>query len=162
MHFNYEFILDRQHLEECYDQSQPFARNNRPRFKLIGGLIIAALILFFFVKGLNQASFFLIGLAVIEWISFRYRRSWWITRQVWSKNSGSNIKLTIDEKGINTKSLYINTQLLWKDVSRLDETEKGIMLTLNNGGSNYLSKNSISQDAIYFIKAQVSTSLADR
>ena len=162
MHFNYEFILDRPHLEECYDQSLPFSRNKHPRFKLIGGLIIASLLLFFFAKGLNHVAFFLLGLAVIEWISFRYRRAWWITRQVWSKNSGSNIKLTIDEKGINTQSLYINTQLLWRDVSRLDQTEKGIMLTLNNGSSNYLSKKSISQEAIYFIKAQVSTSLANR
>ena len=162
MQFESKFTLNRAHLAECYDQSVALSKKTHPRYLLMAGLLIAAIVLFILGHHLNHIAFFLIGLAVLEFMSFKYRRAWWLTRQLWSKNSGNTVTLTINPKGIQTKSLYINNQLLWRDVKKMDSTEQGIILTLNNGSSNYLSKNCISQEAIYFIKAQVSTSLADR
>ena len=154
MHFKSEFILNRQHFEECYDQSLPFSKNNTPRFKLMALLIIAGVLLLFWAEQKNTLAFFLIALAFVELISFRYRRAWWLSRQVWSKNSGNTIKLIIDDNGITTQSLYINNQLLWSDISQLNETKKGLMLTLKNKGSNYLSKATLDEQAIAFIKRQ--------
>ena len=159
MHFESEFILNKKHLEECYDQSLPFSKNNSPRFKLMALLIVAGALLLFFGEQQNTLAFFLIALAFVELISFRYRRAWWLSRQVWSKNSGNTIKLIIDDQGITTKSLYINTQLLWSDISQLNETEKGLMLTLKNKGSNYLSKATLDEQSIAFIKQQIHQAL---
>ncbi len=155
MHFETEFILNRQHLEECYDQSLPFAKNPKPRFKLMTFLIIAAVLILLLGEQQNTLAFFLLALAVLELISFRYRRAWWLTRQVWSRNSGNRIKLIIDDKGIETQSLHNNSRLLWSDIATVDETEKGLMLTLNKGGSNYLSKAKLNEQVIAFIKQQV-------
>jgi hypothetical protein len=154
MHFESEFILNRQHLEECYDQSLPFSKNRTPRFKLMTLLIIAGVFLLFWGEHQNTLAFFLLALAFVEFVSFRYRRAWWLSRQVWSKNAGNTIKLMIDDKGITTQSLYINNQLLWSDISQLNETKKGLMLTLKNKGSNYLSKAMLDEQSIAFIKQQ--------
>lgn len=155
MHFESEFILNRQHLEECYDQSLPFAKNRTPRFKLMAFLVVAAVLILLLGEQQNTLAFFLLALAFLELISFRYRRAWWLTRQLWSRNSGNTIKLIIDDKGIETQSLYNNSQLLWSDIIKVDETEKGLMLTLKNGGSNYLSKSNLNDLVIEFIKGQV-------
>jgi hypothetical protein len=155
MHFKSEFILDRQHLEECYDQSQPFSKQQTPRIKLIIILIISSLLLLIYAEQQNHLAFFLLGLATVEYLSFHYRRVWWLTRQVWSKNSGNTITLTINDNGITTQSIYINSQLTWDDISCVDETEKGLLLTLKNSGSNYLSKTNLDVQVIDFIKQQI-------
>ena len=155
MHFESEFILNRQHLEECYDQSLPFSKNRTPRFKFMGLLVVAGVLILVLGEQQNHLAFFLLALAFVEFMSFRYRRAWWLTRQVWSRNSGNTIKLIIDDKGITTQSVYINNQLLWSDVLKLDETEKGLMLTLQNGATNYLSKSNLNDLMIEFIKQQI-------
>ncbi|WP_435236998.1 YcxB family protein [Psychromonas sp. PT13] len=157
MHFESEFILDRQHLEECYDQSQPFSKNQTPRIKLISLLIIAGITLLIFTDQQNHLAFFLIALATVEYLSFYYRKGWWVTRQFWSKNAGNTISLTIDDKGITTKSLYINSELKWDDISHIDETEKGLLLTLKRNGSNYLSKANLNDNVVTFIQQQITS-----
>lgn len=152
MFFESEFILNRQHLEESYDQSQPFSKHQKPRIKFIALLLVVALLIFNFTESQNVLAYFAIALATLEYLSFRYRRSWWLTRQVWSKNSGNIIHLTIDDSGIKIKSVYINNQLLWIDISKVDTTEKGLMLTLKNGAKSYLSNSALNEEVIAFIK----------
>ena len=41
---------------------------------------------------------FLIVLAIIECISYYYRRPWWVARQMLSRASGSNVIIEIDEE----------------------------------------------------------------
>ncbi|MFT6985058.1 MAG: hypothetical protein ACJAT7_000865 [Psychromonas sp.] len=154
MHFETEFLLDRKHLEECYDQSLLFSKNRPPRIKLMTLLVAAAVLILLFGEQQDILAYFLIALALVEFMSFRYRRAWWLSRQVWSRNSGNIIKLIIDDKGIKTQSLYNNSQLLWSDVAEVAETEKGLMLLLKNGGHNYLSKQNLTREVIDFIKQQ--------
>jgi len=156
MHFESEFILDRQHLEECYDQSLPFAKNQKPRFKFMTFLVIAAVLILLLGEQQNFFAFFLLALAILEMISFHYRRSWWLTRQSWSRNAGNSIKLIIDDKGIETQSLQKSSSMLWTEVIKADETAKGVMLTLKNGSLSYLSKKDLNSQVIEFIKQQLS------
>lgn len=152
MFFESKFTLNRQHLEESYDQSQPFSKHQKPRVKFIVLLLVVALLIFNFTESQDVLAYFAIALATLEYLSFRYRRAWWLTRQVWSKNSGNTIHLAIDDNGIKIKSLYINNQLLWADVSKVDTTEKGLMLTLKNGAKSYLSNSALNAEVIAFIK----------
>jgi len=154
MHFESEFILNRQHLEECYDQSSAFTKKRTPRYKFMAFLVVAAVLILFFGGAQSSLGYFLIGLTVLEFINFKYRRAWWLMRQVWSRNSGNKITLIIDDKGIKTQSLYNNSQLLWSDINKIDETAKGLMLTLNNGAFHYLSKANLNDPLIAFIKQQ--------
>lgn len=154
MHFESEFVLNREHLEECYDQSLPFSKNRTPRFKFITLLVAAAVLILLFGEQQDMLAYFLIALALVEFMSFRYRRAWWLTRQVWSRNSGNTIKLIIDDAGITTQSLYNNSQLLWSDLAEVSETEKGVMLVLKNGTTHYLSKKNITTEVVDFIKQQ--------
>lgn len=151
MHFESEFILNRKHLEECYDQSAVFTKKHTPRYKFIAALLITALLILFFGGTQSSLGYFFIGLTVLEFISFKYRRAWWLMRQVWSRNSGNTIKLIIDDNGIKTQSLYNNNQLLWSDINKINETSKGLMLTLNNGTLHYLSKATLNDMMIDFI-----------
>lgn len=154
MHFESEFTLDRQHLEECYDQSLPFSKKRTPRIKLMTLLVAIAVLILLFGEQQDILAYFLIALALLELMSFRYRRAWWLSRQVWSRNSGNTIKLIIDDRGITTQSLYNNSQLLWSDVAEVTETEKGLILVLKNGGHNYLSKQNVTTEVSDFIKQQ--------
>ena len=155
MHFESEFVLNRQHLEECYDQSLPFTKQKTPRYKFMALLVVCAGAILLFTTQQDILAYFLLALAILEWFSFRYRRAWWLTRQMWSRNSGNTIRLTIDDKGIKTTSLYNNSQLLWGDISKVEVTNKGLMLTLVNGGFNYLANENLDETVISFIKAQV-------
>lgn len=159
MHFESEFLLTREYFAECYDQSQPFSKNRTPRIKFMALLVIAGGLILLFAEQKNSLAFFLIALAFVEYFSFRYRRAWWLLRQVWSRNSGNTIKLIIDDNGIQIESAYNNQKLLWKDVIKLDETEKGLLLTLPKGQQNYLSKATLNEEVVEFIKAKISTSL---
>lgn len=151
MHFESEFLLNRQHLEECYDQSLPFTKNKAPRYKFMALFVTCAGGILLFTKQQDILAYFLLALALLEWFSFRYRRAWWLSRQIWSKNSGNVINLTINNKGIEIKSLYTNQQLLWEDINHINETEKGFILTLKNG-LNYLSKKNLNEQVSEFIK----------
>lgn len=158
MFFESEFTLNRQHLEESYDQSQPFSKHQKPRVKFIVLLLVVALLIFNFTSAQDVLAYFAIALAVLEYLSFRYRRAWWLLRQVWSKNSGNIINMKIDDEGIKIKSVYINTQLLWTDIIKVNTTEKGLMLTLKNGSKNYLSNSTLNAEVIDFIKKLNSSS----
>ncbi|WP_019613112.1 YcxB family protein [Psychromonas ossibalaenae] len=152
MQFESEFTLNRQHFEECFDQSLPFTKNKNPRYKFMAALLLGGLLIVIFIQGQKTLGFFLMALAGLEYFSFRYKRTWWLTRQMWSKNSGNTIKLTIDEQGVKINSLYNNTQLQWSEVAKVDETPKGLMLTLENGALNYLSKAVLNEQVSDFIK----------
>ncbi|WP_350563865.1 YcxB family protein, partial [Psychrobacter sp. CAL346-MNA-CIBAN-0220] len=76
--------------------------------------------------------------AVLECIAFYYRRPWWVTRQMLSKASGSEVTLTFDEEGIKSSNFYKNTQLLWSDINEVITTERGILLK-NKKGMQYIS-----------------------
>ncbi|WP_354623786.1 YcxB family protein [Psychromonas sp. MME2] len=151
MRFQSEFSLNREHLQECYDESLPFSKNKTPRYKFMALLIAAAIAIFIFTDDEDILGYFLLALVIVEWFSFRYRRAWWLTRQVWSRNSGNTIHLIIDDKGIEIKSVYNNSQLLWGDIANVEETSKGLLLIANNGGSHYISKSTISEQAKAFI-----------
>jgi len=117
-------------------------------------LVAIAVLILLFGEQQDILAYFLIALALLELMSFHYRRAWWLSRQVWSRNSGNTIKLIIDDMGITTQSLYNNSQLLWSNVAEVAETEKGLILVLKNGGHHYLSKQNVTTDVSDFIKQQ--------
>ena len=102
--FNTTFVLSRHYLAECFDQSLPYGKNAKPNYLFPGLLLIAGAGLLFFTEQPSVIGFILIALMILELIHIRFRRAWWLTRQMWGRSAGNVVELTIDESGIQTQS----------------------------------------------------------
>lgn len=158
MHFETNFILDRTHYAECFDQSVLINGPQKPRFTFIITTILAGLFFLFFTNVKGLLAWFFFGIAVVEYFSFKYRRPWWLTRQMISRNAGNKITLTFDENGIENKSVYINNTLCWESIKSYQETEKGFMLNTEKNGQQYLSKSCLDNE----IKTYLLKKLSDK
>ena len=138
--FSTQFILSRDYLSECFDQSLPYGKSAKPNYLFPAVLFSAGVGLLFFTEQPKVVGSMLTALAVLELFHIRYRRAWWLTRQMWGKSAGSEVNLTIDEDGIQTRSLDTQTSLLWGDIARVIETDLGLILVAHSGGQQYLSK----------------------
>jgi len=161
MLFQSTFVLNREHFEECFDQSLLLGEKPRPRYKLMAFLLFAGGAIIFLDNQQKTLGLFILCLSFVEYFSFRYRRAWWLMRQMWSKNSHNTVTLTISEQGVKIESLYNNHELLWDEIKNRVETPKGIMLLLKNGAKNYLSKSSLNEQAIALIKLKVAEAVAE-
>lgn len=152
MQFSSEFILDREHFSECYDQSALISPPKNIRYNFIAALLAFGFIIMMFTDQSVAVGLFFIGLAFVEFFSWKYAKAWWISRQMWSKNSGNRITLSIHDEGIKIVSLYQNQDFTWNEVNTIHETPLGIILKLENSGQSYLSKSALSDESIEFIK----------
>jgi hypothetical protein len=152
--FNTKFVLSRDYLAECFDQSLPYGKNARPNYLFPAVLLAAGAGLLFFTQQPKVLGSILIALAVLELIHIRFRRAWWLTRQMWGRSADSEVKLTIDIDGIQTQSPYAQTSLSWAEIERVIETDLGLILVTKSGGQQYLSKSLFSADLISRIAAR--------
>ena len=145
------YMLDRDYFSECFDQSaQPQTGFNAYRKAMLLLGIAACL----FVIGIEAyAAWFILALAVLEVFSIRYRRAWWIARQMLSRASGSKVNLYVDAVGISSESTHHKQCIEWADISELLETSKGFVISHSNG-RNYVSKSILDDDALGFIRQQ--------
>ena len=152
--FNTQFTLSRDYLAECFDQSLPYGKNAKPNYLFPALLLAAGAGLLFFTEQPKVAGFMLIALAVLELVHIRFRRTWWLTRQMLGRSADSEVKLSIDEDGIQTQSPYAQTALLWADIERVIETDLGLILADKSGGQQYLSNSLFSAELISEIVAR--------
>jgi len=157
MQFSSEFILNREHFSECYDQSSLISPPKKIRYNFIGALLAFGFIIMMFTDQSVAVGLFFIGLAFVEFFSWKYAKAWWVSRQMWSKNSGNRITLSIDDEGIKIVSLYQNQTFLWSDIQSIHETPLGILLKLENSDQSYLSKSTLDDEIIEFIKQAISS-----
>ena len=143
-----EFTLNREYLAECYDESLAHGKNAKPNFLFPAALLIVGSGILALTDHPRSLGILFIVLGLIELLHIRFRRAWWLTRQMWGKTGGSEITLVIDEAGIETKSPYNQTTLTWADVDRVIETDLGIILVTKAGAQQYLSKSLFSDEAI--------------
>ncbi|KAA1152240.1 MULTISPECIES: YcxB family protein [Pseudoalteromonas] len=143
------YTLDRPYFYECFDESLPYSKRAQPKYFLL--MLLTALGLFG-IYGLNDhyLGSFLIMLAILECVAFYYRRPWWVTRQMLSRASGSEVTLTFDDEGIKSVNHYKNYQLVWQDINEVIDTERGLLLK-NKRGMQYISKQILSPEIINYI-----------
>jgi hypothetical protein len=161
MQFTSEFILDREHFSECFEQSALLHPPKKIRYQFISALLAFGFLIMIATDQSVVVGLFFIGLAFLEFFSFKYRKAWWLSRQVWSKNSGNKITLSIDNNEIQVKSLYQNQCFAWKDIHDVIETPEGLILKLHKGGQSYLSKSSLNNEVIEFIKSKTKVTVVN-
>ena len=146
--FSTQFILSRDYLAECFDESLPHGKNASPNYLFPAMLFIAGAGLLLFIEQPKAPGIVLIALAALELIHIRFRRAWWLARQMWGRSANSEVTLTIDSDGIKTRNPYTQTSLQWTDIERVIETDLGLILVAKSGGQQYLSKSVLSADVI--------------
>ncbi|MPW29611.1 YcxB family protein [Agarivorans sp. B2Z047] len=146
--FKTQFTLSRQYLAECFDQTSPFEKKSAIKKWFPALLLLVGLALLMFTEQPKVAGSMLIGLAVLELIHTRFKRAWWLTRQMWGRSANSEIKLSINNEGIETQNPYTKTSLAWDNVETVVETELGIILVAKTGGRQYLSKSLFPEELV--------------
>ncbi|GAD03302.1 YcxB family protein [Agarivorans albus] len=146
--FKTQFTLSRQYLAECFDQTSPFEKKSAIKKWFPALLLLVGLALLMFTEQPKVAGSMLIGLAVLELIHIRFKRAWWLTRQMWGRSANSEIKLSINNEGIETQNPYTKTSLAWDNVETVIETELGIILVAKIGGRQYLSKSLFPEELV--------------
>ena len=153
--FKTQFILSREYLGECFDQTLPHGKNAKPNFLLPAFMLFAGVTLLLFTEQPKVAGGMLIALALLEIIHYRFQKSWWLTRQMLAKSANSQVTLSINSKGVQTQNPFTKTDLIWPDIKDLIETDLGIILVTNSGDQHYLSKSILSIDIIKEINASI-------
>ena len=139
------YLLNREYFSECFDETADIQTGINAYRKVIILFVIAAGL--FYLEVDAYAAWFILALAVLEIFSIRYRRAWWITRQMFSRASGSKVNLSFDDEGIKTHSPHHQQCIQWQDIIELKETSKGFVISHNNG-RNYLSKSVLDEGAV--------------
>tara|TARA_R110000737_G_scaffold328503_2_gene343242 strand:- start:330 stop:803 length:474 start_codon:yes stop_codon:yes gene_type:complete len=154
MAFNYQttFILDKSHFRECYDESvqaQDLMTLYRKGVLLM--IVGAALVLF---SELNQyAAWFIFSLGVLELVSNRYKKAWWVTRQMLSKVAKAEITLEINEDSIHISSFYHDNNMLFNDIDQITPTEQGWLIN-HKAIRHYISNRCLNESAQAFLQAK--------
>ncbi len=152
----YEFTLDKKYLEECFDQSAPFSPQKHPRYWFVVTFISLGCGLILFSDTLNGiGAYMLLALGLIELISFRYRRAWWLTRQMWSRAANSKVNITLLPTEIRSVNPYTDSIILLNNLASVKRTEFGFLLIEHCGKQHYVSRKPMSEAAIDFFEFQL-------
>jgi hypothetical protein len=147
--YSITYQLDKAHFQECYSESAiidtPFHA-----YKKSAVLITAGILLVLFTQMNPYAAWFVFSLGIIEAVSTRYRKPFWVTRQMLSKAAKGDVELTIDDSGIISQSFYANLTLQWADVLLIETTKLGWLIKHAKGRS-YISSSNLSAEAIEFL-----------
>jgi len=147
-----DYILNREYFSEYFDESANTTTSFKTYRQAVFFIVVAGL---FFVMDIEAyVVWFLICLTGVELLSIRYKRSWWITRQMISRAAGSKITIRIDDQGIFTKGTYHQQGMLWNDIAEIKSTDKGFLI-LHSGGTSYLSRNGLNENALALLAAKV-------
>ncbi|GLX77811.1 hypothetical protein tinsulaeT_11510 [Thalassotalea insulae] len=151
-HYSTRYLLNKAYFSECYEQSvtQDYSWRAYAKalfFCLFGGVLVI------FTPLNPYVAWFIFVLGLVEALSVYYQKPWWLVRQMLGKTANNEITLTIDDKGIQSRSFYGQQQLLWQDINGLIQTELGWIIT-HQAGKNYISASVLSAEAIDYLQQQ--------
>jgi len=146
------YILNREYFSECFDESANTATSLKTYRQAIFFIMVAGVL--FAMEIDAYVAWFVICLAGVELLSIRYKRSWWILRQMISRAAGSKITIRIDDQGIFTHGTYHQQAMLWNDIAEIKSTDKGFLI-LHNSSTTYLSRSGLNEDVLALLSAKL-------
>lgn len=146
------FTIDKAHLTECFEQSVEVDTSIMQYKRAIISLVFGITLLVFELVS-DYIAFFVVSLGILEVFSTRYRKTWWLWRQMLGKSYKSEVNMTIDDAGIHNKSSHVEQHIPWDKVTKVDQTQEGLIIRHDKGAS-YLSNRCLSDQAIAFITAK--------
>jgi len=146
------YVLDKSHFSETYDASVVVDDSKQPYLKSVIIALVGMAILY--LTDIDpHIAWFVVALGGLEALSVRFQKPWWLARQMISKAANNPLTLTIDDIGINTKSLYVEGTILWEDVSKFEKTDLGWLL-FHKGSKAYISDRILSEEAQAFMSGK--------
>jgi hypothetical protein len=142
------YILNREYFGECFDESAKTDTGLKAYRQAIFFMVVAGVL--FTIEVEAYFAWFMLCLGGVELLSVRYKRSWWIARQMISRAAGSKVNLRINDQGIFTDNAYQQQSILWNNITNMKSTEKGFVI-IHDGGTSYLSKNGLNEDVLAFL-----------
>ncbi|MCL2918981.1 YcxB family protein [Shewanella litorisediminis] len=148
LNHQHSFILNRAHFEECFDESVTPLTGPKRHIKTLGfGLMTFALL----ASPLpSYVGWFFLGLTVLEFLSVRYQRTWWLWRQLMSRAAGNEVTVTLTDKLLITESLGQKRELAWDSLDAITPTARGFLLQRGRA-RQYLSASGLSPEALAFL-----------
>ena len=137
------YILNREYFTECFDESVDTTISLKTYRTVILLVVLASV--FFALESDAHIAWFLLALGAVELLSIRYKRGWWVARQMLSRRAGSRVNIRIDDQGIYSDSSHHQQSILWNDIDELKATEKGFIV-IHKGGTNYLSRKGLDKN----------------
>jgi hypothetical protein len=150
--FNIEFTLNKAYFIECYEQSSAYSNLSSLKLPLLILLVLLGLCSIYILNN-NYLGTFLISLAILEYVAFYYRKSWWVLRQTLSRASGSKVQLEFNDKNITAVNPYKAFTLNWSDILSVYETPKGLIIKTHKH-IQYISNAVINEQIKEFIFQQ--------
>lgn len=149
-YFSTTYVLDKNHFIETFDESHT---KGDPKNLYLKSIILAVfgLFVYYFTDVSPYIAWFIVGLGIIEALSLRFQKSWWLARQMISKAANGELTLTIDEESVSSTSYYVKSKILWQDINRVERTKQGWLL-YHLAGRSYLSNNCLNEEAQQFIE----------
>ena len=147
------YILNREYFSECFDESANTTTSLKTYRKAIGLIVMAGVIYAMDVE--IYVAVFLLCLGIVELLSIRYKRSWWIARQMLSRAAGTKVTVRVDDQGIFTDNTHHQQSMLWGDIADIKRTEKGFLVN-HSSGTSYLSGSGLDEGVLAILaeKAQ--------
>jgi hypothetical protein len=146
------YMLDKSHFSETFDESNTQDNSKKAYLKGVF-LAVFGLAVLLFTEIHAYIAWFIIALGGLEVFSIRFRKSWWLARQLISKAANTELTLNINPQGVYTRSFSVESEIPWTSVNKIEHTNQGWLL-YHAGGKNYLSSRCLSEEAIAFIKTK--------
>jgi hypothetical protein len=143
-----QFILSREYLGECFDESKAYNNTAKPNFIFPIAMLALGCFALLWTDQPKSLGLFIFVLGVIELLHIRYKRVWWLTRQMLGRTGGQSVTLNLDEHGVETRSGNTITHTKWADVSSVAETARGLILITKTGSQQYLSKSIFPEEVV--------------
>jgi len=147
------FILDKPYFQECFDQSA-IVEPGLSAYKKAIAISAVGAVLVLSTDVNDYAAWFIFCLGILEAVSTHYRKPWWVTRQMLSRASKSEVELTINNDGIFTQSRFAQVDIPWQNISNIKTTDLGWLIT-HKKGRTYLSNSHLSTETRLFIEKKM-------
>ena len=143
------YTLDKPYYYECFDESHSYSKAAKPKYFLLALLVCLGLISIYAMDD-HYLGTFLIMLGVLECVAFYYRRPWWVTRQMFSRASGSTVTLSFTDDAISTENHYKSHTFKWAEITHIIKTNRGYLVH-HNKGMQYISSSVLTDEMRDFI-----------
>lgn len=147
------FILDKAYFSECYSESVNIEQSFKIYLKACV-LSVFGLSVLLFSEVSAYIAWFIVVLGVLDAVSVYYQKPWWVLRQMLSKASHSEVTLLINDQGIESRSFYLDSKILWSDISKIQQTKFGFLI-VHSAGRSYFSAMGLSTETKEFILSHV-------
>lgn len=155
MKLDLAFRLDRNYMSESYDQARLYGSKWLLGEKVVGAvLIMLGIVLFVYSRGETVLPVALVAIGVFELLSNRIRKYFWLRRHLKSKLNDAEVRITLGDSGIVSKSPYSTSEMKWSGVEKVVRTPKGILIWPQKGMYWYLPKSIAGAEAIAFIETK--------